>query len=66
MADPALIMNSRHKYWQKVWTDKVDTMEDIVYEIGQTLRVAKKQNIEPITLEELENALARMSANKAK
>ncbi|CAK0837550.1 unnamed protein product [Prorocentrum cordatum] len=43
MADPALIMNSRHKYWQKVWTDKVDTMEDIVYEIGQTLRVAKKQ-----------------------
>eukprot|EP00959_Pyramimonas_sp_CCMP1952_P085002 1777429-Pyramimonas_sp.AAC.1 len=33
MADPALIMNSRHKCWQNVWTDKVDTMEDIVYEI---------------------------------
>eukprot|EP00959_Pyramimonas_sp_CCMP1952_P303265 6345941-Pyramimonas_sp.AAC.1 len=41
-------------------------MEDIVYEIGQTLRMAKKQNIDPITLEELENALARTSANKAK
>eukprot|EP00959_Pyramimonas_sp_CCMP1952_P113495 2372143-Pyramimonas_sp.AAC.1 len=59
-------MNSRHKYWQNAWTDKVDTMENIVYEIGQTLRMAKKQGIDPITLEGLENALARMSANKAK
>eukprot|EP00959_Pyramimonas_sp_CCMP1952_P444430 9305091-Pyramimonas_sp.AAC.1 len=41
-------------------------MEDIVHEIGQTLKIAKQQDIDPITLDELENALARMSANKAK
>eukprot|EP00959_Pyramimonas_sp_CCMP1952_P295210 6174267-Pyramimonas_sp.AAC.1 len=59
-------MQARQQNWQKIWTDQVDTMDDIIHGLTECHKQALEEDPPPITLQELDVASAKMSAKKAK
>eukprot|EP00959_Pyramimonas_sp_CCMP1952_P132586 2772473-Pyramimonas_sp.AAC.1 len=66
IADPTVIMHARQQHWQKIWTDQVDTMDDIIHGLAECHQQALEEDLPSITLQELDVAPAEMSAKKAK
>eukprot|EP00959_Pyramimonas_sp_CCMP1952_P247038 5163339-Pyramimonas_sp.AAC.1 len=64
-ADPEVLNKTKAQRWSKAWTDREHTREEIKTELRLMHIQARKEDLEPITLEQLDGAMAATSANKA-
>eukprot|EP00959_Pyramimonas_sp_CCMP1952_P126969 2655472-Pyramimonas_sp.AAC.1 len=66
VADPGILIDIRTEEWGRIWTDPVDTKEDIAYQLGRLRDQAWEHELEALTLEQLGGAISATSTAKAR